>query len=28
MSYIEHLLFSSSSLKNKEVLIVHDGGGI
>jgi hypothetical protein len=26
MSYIEHMLSSSSSLKNKEVLVVHGGG--
>jgi hypothetical protein len=27
MSYIEHMLSSLSSLKNKEVLVVHGGGG-
>jgi hypothetical protein len=27
MSYTEHLLSSSISLKNKEVLIIHVGGG-
>jgi hypothetical protein len=27
MSYTEHLLSSSSSLKNKEVLTIHGGGG-
>jgi hypothetical protein len=26
MSYTEHLLSSSSSLKNKEVIAIHGGG--